>query len=98
MKTWLFALLALLSPVTAIAADVIQLEGISILGSTEDAGIMTITSWKSPPDVEIPFEPINGYEEERFEPLQPKQFQLEVEYAKRFRDGFGNQATERKAN
>ncbi|MDO6806294.1 hypothetical protein Q4595_27810, partial [Wenyingzhuangia sp. 1_MG-2023] len=67
-------------------------------GNSEDAGMMTITSWRDTPDVEIPFEPLTGYEEERFEPLQPKQFHLEVEYARRFRDGFGDQATERKAN
>lgn len=69
------------------AADVIQLEGISILGSAEEAKIMTITSWKSPPDMEVPFEHISGNKQDLMEPLHPKRFQLEVDYARKYRNG-----------
>jgi len=69
------------------AAEVIQLEGISILGSTEEAKIMTITSWKSPPDMEVPFEHISGNKQDLMEPLHPRRFQLEVDYARQYRNG-----------
>ena len=69
------------------SAEPIRLEGISILGSAEEAKIMTITSWKSPPDMEVPFEHLSGSKQDLMEPLHPKRFQLEVDYARKYRNG-----------
>lgn len=96
MKTLLLAIVAGILASQTLAADVIQLEGISILGSTEESKIMTITSWKTPPEIEIPFDPIEGFQEDRLEPLQPRKFHLEVDYARRFQTGIGNLTEEGK--
>ena len=87
MKHNLLAFTALLLAVTAHSAEPIRLEGISILGSAEEAKIMTITSWKSPPDMEVPFEHLSGSKQDLMEPLHPKRFQLEVDYARKYRNG-----------
>lgn len=97
MKKLYGSLLLLTISSSTMAADVIQLEGISILGSTENSNIMTITSWQTPPEIEIPFEPIEGgYQEEQVSPIHPKRFHLEVDYARRFQAGIGNLTNERK--
>ncbi|WP_221793032.1 hypothetical protein [Oceanobacter mangrovi] len=88
------ALLLLGLSASSHAADSIQLEGIDIMGSAEDAGILTITSWKTPSDQEIELEAVTGYEEERFEPLEPRSFYREVEYSQRFKTGFGDNLAE----
>jgi len=86
-------LLAMLAS-TSHGADAIRLEGIDIMGSAEDAGIMTITSWKDPADQELELEAITGFEEERFEPLEPRSFRSQVDYARRFKTGFGDNQQE----
>lgn len=78
---------ALLCSMNVRSAEPVLLEGISILGSAEEANIMTITSWKSPPDMEVPFEHLSGSKQDLMEPLHPKRFQLEVDYARKYRNG-----------
>ena len=80
----------------AMSADTVKLEGISVLGGSEDTSIMTITSWKATPEIEIPFEPVDGYQEDHATPLHPRKFQLQSDYAQRFQHGIGNQSQERK--
>lgn len=91
----LFLFLCTVSTVSY-SAELIQLEGISILGNTEEAKIMTITSWKSAPDMEVPFEHISGHKQDLTNPLHPKRFQLEVDYARKYQTGSASIKTPRK--
>jgi hypothetical protein len=84
----------------SLSEDVIQLEGISILGSTEDSRILTISSWKEVAEIDvITFRLIEGTQGENlFEPIHPAQFDLEVEYSKRLRTNAGKLLRESRGN
>ncbi|MCY0965613.1 hypothetical protein [Parathalassolituus penaei] len=98
MRSFLIVASSLLLAAPAMSADTVKLEGISVMGGSEDTSIMTITSWKSTPDIEIPFEPIEGYQKDFSDatPLHPRKFQLESDYAQRFQRGIGNLTQETK--
>lgn len=84
----------------SLSEEVIQLEGISILGSTEDSRILTISSWKEVAEIDvITFRLIEGTQGENlFEPIHPAQFDLEVEYSKRLRTNAGKLLRESRGN
>lgn len=79
-------------PMFAFSEDVIQLEGISIMGSTEDSRILTIAGWHDVDSGELiafkPLESIQG--RELFEAIHPHSFKLDVKYADRLRTNAGN--------
>lgn len=80
------------------ANEVIQLEGISILGSTEDSRILTISGWEEVKESElIEFRPIEGAQGALlFKPIHPESFKLDVEYASRLRTNAGKLLKESK--
>ncbi len=84
IKLFSCALLLLFLNNTALADNVVRLEGISNQGNSEEPNVMYVTPWRPPPGTGRLYQPINSYREQWLQSIDRDSFRREMRYAERY--------------